>query len=582
MKSKAFIYIIVGVCLVAWLAGCSSVGCSEHCDANGDLVCDICKQDLGETSNGEETEIRVPMTVNPVPADVCLSDFVSIKFEGDYMSGAEAVGGVEYKLFNNYSVCPDIEVRYAAQDAEGEGRYILLNKRSCKIIKDDILTSAENTVTILFHKTHFEVRELWENEARFENYTYSGTLIGNAHTWTSDDGLLQQFIYDNVYLSEVRDVYTAGVTYLRDAHGGVFALDRASGEVIYRTSIEELSAHSDARCISGGVGYVLDGGNIYAYDIELWDSSIMTYELPHDAEDIKLFALSDGDLLIQAVRPLLYNAVSYDFLSDGNKYDLIYIIIDISERSAEETEFGYYVNSAAALDRRCGYTDAAKNLFGVFEIKNDLIELDNERHFIVQNDLSISCDITEFYDEERRLVGDDLFFGYGFDEGADRGCYDLENSAGEVIARLPEGAEFMGNYIFYDGDIYDLDMRLSIDCGDADGYYMYHLGYEFMLLYKLSDDPDRETGIVYYFYNPDINDAPVEFDEEVHFYRAEEPFFEIGYIERTESGARIVYEILNARYESVLQSRTIIECAEYIEGKSWIITLKNGEVYCTN
>ena len=154
--------------------------------------------------------------------------------------------------------------------------------------------------------------------------------------------------------------------------------------------------------------------------------------------------LQSGDVLLQSKVELADDAVNFDILESGYKYDIVYTVLDVHNKKSTEVEFGYYISYVSSLKDSDAYTDKAENIFVVNTIKHNMIDTNDEKYLIVGNDLTIKCDVTNFCENYGELIADGLFLGYLSYDNTSVYLYKVVDLDGNEIA-LPRTAELMGN-----------------------------------------------------------------------------------------------------------------------------------------
>jgi hypothetical protein len=212
--------------------------------------------------------------------------------------------------------------------------------------------------------------------------------------------------------------------------------------------------------------------------------------------------LQNGNVLVQGTIRLLDQAVSYDYVEDGSKFDIEYLLINISEKNVKSIEFGYAIHDLTVPEAGEQYTDKALNLVTVTPISNDRVAFysaASRKQLVVDNELKILCDVTEFADT--RLVADNVFLmDTYYDENTK--VTTAVNERGEKLATIPYSAEIMENYILYEGDVYNFKMELMLELSQ---YTVEDETETFMILSKRDSSTYVKT---YYYYDPTTK-APV-------------------------------------------------------------------------
>ncbi len=615
MKTKIFALIVAILCFSVLFAACSNETCEEHIDEDGDAFCDVCDAEIEsdeESTTKEteaapceehkdedanklcdacgaalvyiseqvkpETETKVPTVVNPIPEDANIADYIDLDFKEEVIKSFDRIDGTEYTGFSNvYSAEHGIEVRLVSQgELDSDDYYVVWDTANREKLIDKIYKKQNVQTSIVFYDDYFEVRNVADESASFANYTYSGDLIGAKLEWRASKGSVQDFILENVLLTKIA-TETYDVIYLKDHDGSVYTIDAEDDKLMDFGEMREdtLIARPDFDHEQNNIGYVVENGKVYAYDLTKWIDCIYSYEIPGYFEQSDAFVLANGDLLIQGIVTLADDAVSYDIVLEGKKIDIRYVLVDISELNAKSVEFGHIIGGVVPKQDDDGYTDKVQNLFMVICLENQRVDLNGMKYLVVDNDLTVKAELTDYMDQGSELIADGLVLThtvYGNTSVDLRVIKDLTGESKDV--RIPYGATVYGTYIVYEDEVYDLGMK-NLGAGKADGYNTYFRGEDYMLLYKITD----EGWVQYYFFNPSRNRSPVALADGITMGSTYECFFEISYTEGSGADSKRVYEIFNSQNKSLNVSDWSVWNVAPLEESGWVIYLNNGENY---
>ena len=332
-------------------------------------------------------------------------------------------------------------------------------------------------------------------------YTYKGVEIAQV-TWTAEyDADLEQFISENGdSLADLwkledydisRDAKYAYLTY----DGTIYLIDKTTYEMVVGGSTHTFVGRPEFDYENEFFGYVVDDYTLYVYDLSKWLECVYTYTVPgYFAEGIDTFLLENGNLLLQALIVLPDDAVSYD-LYFGDKYDIVYILIDPAAKTATEIEFGYWIDEC--ITENDIFTDKATNVFVVHPISQSMFDNSAETILVVDNNMNALCALPVLDYAHMTLFGNDYLRVYN--DMLD--CYEILDKSFNLITYVPDRASFYANffkidnlyYTIVDGKIQALDTVL-----DAKLTGEYNLEYfdEMHMIYReVVEIPAEEEGM---------------------------------------------------------------------------------------
>lgn len=560
--------------------------CETHKDDNADKVCDVCKYALAYIPElvAPEKETHANMEVSPIPESADLSDFINVEFEDKVITSTQKMEGSVVDSRYNYIFNTQIQ-KVAISNEEGVVvKYLLRDAITLETIFS-VDTSDIYNVNITMYEYYFEVSRVSEFEASYSNYTYSAQRIGDVYQWTFVEGeeSLDEFYYNNVRLSEHYSDWR--IVYLIDSKEMVYAIDAETRNVIHAENIDSLIMRPEFDRVEGNYGYIYETSveTLYVYDLEQWISCVMTYKFPSYEIRDNWFVLGNGNVLIQTRVRLANDAVNFDVLMNGSKYDLVYTLVDVQSKEAKTVEFGYDIQRAESLTKSGIYVDEAQNLFVVYPIKNDRIDTNDEKYLIVDNDLTIKCDVTDFVNKNGILIADGLFLGELSYENTSISLDKIFDLAGKEIT-LPSSAVICGNYIIYKNAIYNFEMNLLLD-PYKDNAYM-HVEYRdtYVLLTKEIVDEEFNVTYAYYYFDPSAQDAtPMKFASNSIIVNNNDDLFVLRYevVATGDDGLEHIvyrYEVRNEKNQVILTTDSYVwnsvNMGDYV-----VIYLSNGEVY---
>ena len=285
-------------------------------------------------------------------------------------------------------------------------------------------------------------------------YTYTGAKIADA-TWTAKfDTDLYAYVSedgtgfaDSWKLEQYDDTRSAEYAYIT-YDGNIYLVKKETNELIPGGSALTFIDRPVFDYANDAYGYVVDGYTLYVYDLSQWLECVYTYTIPGFYEDVDTFLLENGNMLLQTYLRLPSDSVSFDIQTTDYKYDLVYILIDPTAKTATEVEFGYWINECVT-DLGL-FTEKATNVFVVFPINQSLIDYSGMTVLVVDNDLSILCQLPDLNYESLALFGSSYIRMYN--DILD--CYEILNTSFGFVTYVPGDAVFYDNYFTINGKLY--------------------------------------------------------------------------------------------------------------------------------
>lgn len=332
-------------------------------------------------------------------------------------------------------------------------------------------------------------------------YTYGGIEIAKA-TWTakydtdlygyvSEDGTAYADAWKLEEYDEYRNPEYAYITY----DGNIYLINKETGELIPGGSALTFIDRPAFDYANDAFGYVVDEYTLYVYDLSQWLECVYTYTIPGYYEDVDIFLLENGNLLLQTVIELPYNAVSFDIQDTYSKYDIVYILIDPAAKTATEVEFGYLIMSGIT-----GYdlfTDKATNVFVVYPINQSMIDYSAMTILVVGNDMTVLCQLPDLNYESLALFGNGYIRMYNILLD----CYEILDSGFNFVTYVPQNAYFYETffeinsklYTVADGKIQALDTVLEANLKGE--YELYNSCGQSLIVREIVEIPAEEEGL---------------------------------------------------------------------------------------
>ncbi len=463
--------------LVCDVCGAAVEPVCDHKDTNADKLCDACGGAIvvitQQTPPAEET--RVSMVVNTAPADAVLGDYVYTDIHRDVPQSVTMVGDYNYS----------------------HQKYFLFTKTEGDNIKYEVKNLATDAVIYTVTKPNTTVVDInLENDYIFVSIignplndyiylSYAGEVL-----YKTQANALEAPTFDSQDWHNYTKLTIAGKVFMIDPDTDAVLLKNADpSTVFYRPYFDEKNA---------GFGAVREQQTLYVYDLSKWLDCAVSYDIPGYWENVDWFMLENGSVILQGELPLPNDAVSYDFIEYGEKYDLIHVLLDPVARTTKEIEFGYVINNVA-FDRYTysyyGCTDKVANVVDVYAIVDDRIDDNNDKTLFTDNTLKVLYDLDNAFDGRTFTpIGNGLFCVYE----PLTASYEIYNAAGEHVSVGPDSIS--SGYFYYDNGVwYDLTGKKL--AAEAEGAEMVLNGYNAYsetsyAIFKITEGAD----VTYWYY----------------------------------------------------------------------------------
>lgn len=255
-------------------------------------------------------------------------------------------------------------------------------------------------------------------------------------------------------------------------NAGVYKVDAEAGSV---ESVKEIPAYVSVDGLYGFNGeyfYAVADSSIIIYDADF--APVATYAAPSYAENMNEFVLNNGNVLVQYTVALAEDAMFYDFLEDGVKYNLVTKVLTVKGKEKtlplnyfiEELMPNSYFYDEEAEENE--FTDKFENIAVIKKIKNHKVDEEEANWDIVMLNnngmVGQSLKVVEGqYAEIPEKIGEDLFmvetvYGSAMIDSKGNVKFQITNSDVEVY----------GKYIIATNAIYDLSFTKIYDLGAND------------------------------------------------------------------------------------------------------------------
>ena len=521
MKGKKIALLIAALSVASAFSACDGGACTKHTDSDKNLVCDNCQKAIVYVTEylPAETEPEVPMVVNPLPTENNRADFFTTEAvkpvlnkaefvtEGEKLEATETAGGwwyaksviVDETENTQKSVCKwwtkDGKLAFSWESdvfAQGE------------VSKKQLEFSFRNGLA------YFCVSEPAKDEndqdvtkRTVKIYTYNGDLV------FEDSGI------DVVFSTDTNTQPVYGVTYKQlVAYGVTFAMDATTNALLYVFDDAETVIYRPEYTVNtGSYGALIKDDTLWVHklDGEKWIDLAYTKVIPSYWQNVQLFALEDGNILMQGYCALPADAVNYD-INLGAKYDVFQTVINPATGEETQLEFGYIIKYMVTATPEEGFTEKAKNLAVISPIVNKAVSTE-ELEVILDNQLNI------LYVEQTSLLGqgdiqkqvaEDLYLStLTYDNGSTVRI--LVNGKGELVEYIPEIYEDKGSYLQAGSKLYAwTDLKNAKF--DLEGYSVITMNGNYFMLRKEIQPTDPEGEVTYetYYLNVRTLAAPVK------------------------------------------------------------------------
>ncbi len=560
MKTKIFALMISLLCLCVIFTACKKDACETHVDENADGVCDVCEAAIESNTETDteavcehkdenankicdvcekalvtmtvvapaETEPVVDMVVNQAPADAKAEDYIRTEPMADKIYTKSELDGSIYSRYGSYAVLRKaVDTNYSFKVVDLATEAVLVDagtNAGTDTTTKEIDVSWGNeyfAVTVNEFNTFYE-----HQKSNVGYYTYAGKEIAK-YSWTrSTDSVTPD--------SDFAPAGSINDTYYFTFDGKKYAVDANTDTVIHSDEILTFVERPTMDGIQGNYGYIETLSDVKVYDLSKWIECVYTYDIPDNAAECDIWQLANGNVLVQYVRQLADIAVNYDYIENGDKYDVVYVIVDAASKSAKEVEFGYIIDDIYLIDDQDAlFTDKVDNLFVVETIDTEL-----EKTLVVGNDLTVLYEVK--LDIYAWPVGGGLYVQYfGFNDV--EYVQELVDINGTHKAYISDAVAAGEGYKFMDGKFYTYDDVLLVDI--LDGNMPIAFGEEF---YVFSKDEGVAPNIVtkYYYYGFG-SAAPVEIGAGKADFTVVNSF-DGGYIVSYTANGNTVYELYDA------------------------------------
>ena len=577
MKRKIFCLAICLLCIVAALVSCGNK-CEAHVDADKNTLCDNCKVPVVTITEEILKDEVIDTVFAEIPEGATYADLINT-------DATPVLGNLEKQNFKNADIIGDaldfIIYTYKAQNSNFKS-WVMFNpftKASVTLLSqnhgnDNAYVAGTYGSIIKVYIANYDADGQLD-DTYYDYYTASGEKLFSTKKDANDERL------------DVESPYTVdNITYVtteKDEVETTYAID-AEGKIAHKDDAEKFVKRPDMDEIVDNYGFVKLNGTVYVYDLSEWMKCVYSYELPTYFNDCERFYLNDGKILVQGEKALPASAINYDFLDNsGNKYDLVYILVDhAADTKEKEIEFGYYIDEVYVFQTGVVNADIAYGIFAN-DVVNGVIDEDNYLTLYTKEDLTVVAESEALNPEFVDLYpyNDNVLLGE-VNYGTGSTVYKLYDYSGNELATLPNSlsmSDIKETYIKYNGAYYNFKMEKIFDpkSNTEDPYTVYGDYDTFVLLRK---------GNVTYYWNATLA-APVVIADatntDVTVTTKDDNVDNTYIVIRTNANGVTKYTLYNDANVKVLDAEANFSAINYDEDDFgnyyWKVTLTDGTIY---
>ena len=399
---------------------------------------------LIERNGGEYERAGGPYTSGQVSLNVYEGDTITLSYRKDGSVSAD----------NEYCrVSIDVTSGYTSSDlshgvtVDAYGYYFVVTKAIYSTTEEqfnEVEDGSEDPITKTVYNVTVEKTAYTYGGVEIAKATWTAKYDTDLYTYVSEDGTSFVDSWKLEEYDEYRNPEYAYVTY----DGNIYLIKKETNELIPGGSALTFIDRPTFDYANDAYGYVIDDYTLYVYDLSKWLECVYTYTVPGYYEDSDAWMLENGSLLLQTFLALPENAVSYDIQTTHSKYDIVYILIDPTAKTATEVEFGYMISECVTEYEL--FSDKATNVFVVYPIKQAMVDYSAETILVVGNDLSILCQLPDLNYYSLALFGNGYIKMYN--DILD--CYEILDTNFNFVTYVPGDATFYENFFAINDKFY--------------------------------------------------------------------------------------------------------------------------------
>ena len=372
MKRKIFALIGCAACLVSVLTACSGAGSCATCrDLDKNSKCDVCGIPVVTIVENVPKEEEVKeMVVNPIPDNVKLSDVLNLTAIKEVIpTGAATIDYLDNahaEVFADYILIDYTET--VSEDAENASNNVYLDvyKLYDPVAGKVVLTldSGEYTAETASRKARYEFNYLRTPVAPTDDISIYVKAVKYEKAEDSDYyEAVTEYTFYTMSLEKITASEKGYTSYGRSSglcslvvDGTIYLIDPDTDKVVYSTDNSVYVKRPEFNAVRGNFGYVLSSdGVVSVFDLTKWLECIYNYQVPAYYNDAKVFYLENGNVLVQGLVSVPQATLNYDVLVSGVKYDVVYTVVNPTDKTVTDVEFGYYIEEI-----NCEFDDGVK------------------------------------------------------------------------------------------------------------------------------------------------------------------------------------------------------------------------------
>lgn len=362
------------------------------------------------------------------------------------------------------------------------GLYVTTISNTCAIVvaRKTIAEYTEEELESNFRLDEDDVKVTYS----YEFYDCAGTLLTASDSWLDVDGGT-----------------ISGSYYGYSEHwlmiGSRFFVLNFCGEL--KNSYQENEANILYDCESGDYGYCLYADATWVdYCIQVFNKKtgdLVLQRAFRDEVEYQAYVLNNGNILVQAVTPVVDPQANYNIVWYGDKANIETFIIDVKTGEEIEIETEYLFNYVQSISdyaeaeryyklmgysNNVEYSSKLQNFANAYKIVDKQVDYATNYSLALNNDGSVAWDVDDLVPQDILSDGT-LVYYYA-------GNVKLVRPNGESYL-VNENAEINGDFIIYGDRVYDLDQNLIVDLTNSDYSIKGVLG-DYIIAEYVDDDND--------------------------------------------------------------------------------------------
>ena len=425
-----------------------------------------------------------------------LEDASLIDYNGD-LALFQKVDSDSYNSYTTYIVYNMAENRVVLEETEGEYEDIAIRFYS---VSDYYFFTVETTTQPQY--------SYGDSAASVETVVYfqSGSVITSESGSISISFIMDDFVVINDEIYRVED---GSISY---------AFNKDS---FAKTLSGDAFAETDKYYYKATYNNSGDYTWTYVKSIEVYDKGlkfVSAYNLPSYAENATALVLDNGMIFVQYMIELDSFALIYDVIDDGDKYNIVTMLVDPVSGKEDKISFDYVLRYSSQIDDEDReYTclsDGIKNVALVCPIEDKRINESNsamkygtitdkgafQAFEVIDGKVSMPGGVVA----PDGVRGEKLWFVETMD-----GQEFLVDAKGNVKTEVTNVRQYNEEYIIADGKIYNFDLQVVYDFEEYDLSVHYVFDRSILLT--------GEDGEVVLFYNDRVTTIVDEGDEDLSF-----------------------------------------------------------------